>query len=141
MPTSTSKFTHGQDAGKVALALWLLVSPWMWNYSQLSTAVWNGDAVAVIVAVSSIAAMLKFNRWEELISIAAGLWLMASPLVLDYTALLPPSASIELLEKQHATPIALPASANHLAVGLAFVILSFWELNLWEIATGKSRKA
>lgn len=141
MPIPTPKFTHGQDASKVALALWLFVSPWVLNYSQARTAVWNGDAVAVIVAVSSIAAMLKFNRWEELISIFVGLWLMASPLVLDYTALLPASASAALLQRQHAAPIALPASANHLAVGLAFVILSFWELNLWEIATGKSRKA
>jgi len=140
METPAPKFTHGQDAGKVALALWLLVSPWMLNYSQVPTPVWNGDIVAVIVALSSIAAMLKFNKWEELISIVAGLWLAASPLILDYATLLPPAAAPPALERYTAQS-ALAASANHLGAGLAFVILSFWELNLWEIVSGKSNKA
>ena len=140
METLRPKFTHGQDAGKVALGLWLFVSPWMLNYSQVPAAVWNGDIVAVVVALSSIAAMLKFNKWEELISIVAGLWLAASPLVLDYATLLLPTAAPPALES-HTAQSALVASANHLGVGLAFVILSFWELNLWEIVTGKSSRA
>ena len=140
MVTATPKFTHGQDAGKVALALWLFVAPWMLNYSQAPAAVWNGDIVAVVVAVSSIAAILKFNKWEEWISIVAGLWLMASPLVLDYATLLPATGTPPV-HQRFATQSALPASANHFGVGLAFVILSFWELNLREIVSRKSRKA
>lgn len=133
------KFTHGQDAGKVVLALWLLVSPWMLGYSAARLPVWNGDAVAVVVAASSIAAMLKFNKWEEWIGIIAGLWLMASPWVLDYTPLLPTAATLPLLQRQSMN-IALPVMANHLAVGLAFVILSLWEFSVWERATGKSTR-
>jgi len=140
MVTPTPKFTHGQDAGKVALALWLFVAPWMLNYSQAPAAVWNGDIVAVVVAVSSIVAILKFNKWEEWISIVAGLWLMASPLVLDYATLLPATGTPPV-HQRFATQSALPASANHFGVGLAFVILSFWELNLREIVSRKSRKA
>jgi hypothetical protein len=122
------KFTHGQDAGKVALALWLFVAPWMLNYSHVRLVVWNGNSVAAIVAAFSIAAMFKFTKWEEWISIVAGFWLFASPWLLDYAALLPAT-------------VALPATANHLAVGLMLVILSLWELNVWELATGKSLKA
>jgi hypothetical protein len=140
METQRPKFTHGQDAGKVILALWLLVSPWMFNYAQARLPVWNGDAVAIIVAVSSIAAMLKFNKWEEWISIVAGFWLIVSPLLLDYTALLTAPETLPPLER-HVAHLALPAMANHLAVGLGIVILSLWEFGVWERATGKSTKA
>jgi len=140
METQRPKFTHGQDAGKVALALWLLVSPWMLNYSQVRLAVWNGDAVAIIVAVSSIAAMLKFNKWEEWISIVAGFWLIASPWLLDYASLLPQIVTAAHLQRDVAH-FDLPIIANHLAVGLAIVILSLWEFNVWERATGKSTRA
>lgn len=128
MNTQRPKFTHGQDAGKLALALWLLVSPWILKYTDVRLPVWNGAAVAIIVAAFSIAAMLKFTKWEEGISVAAGFWLIASPWVLGYTALLGPTRT-------------LPATANHLAVGLAFVILSLWELNVWERATRPPPKA
>ena len=127
MATRAQKFTHGQDAGKVVLALWLLVSPWMLNYSQVRMAVWNGNAVALIVAAFSLAAILKFTVWEEWINIAVGFWLIASPWFLDYTSLLGNTTT-------------LTATANHLAVGLAIVILSLWELNVWEMATGGSPK-
>ena len=133
------KFSHGQDAGKVILALWLLVAPWMLNYSEAPVPTWNGDVIAVIVALSSIAAMLKFNKWEEWISIVAGLWLMISPLVLDYATLLPPTA-VPPVRELHAAQSVLPASANHLGVGLAFIFLSLWELNVWEMVTGQSSK-
>jgi len=126
MRTAQPKFTHGQDAGKVALALWLFIAPWMLNYSEAWLVVLNGDAVAVVVAVLSIAAMLKFTVWEEWISIVAGLWLFASPWLLDYASRLAPEP-------------ALAAAANHLAVGLMMVFLSAWELNLWELVSGKSQ--
>ena len=126
-PTPAPKFTHGQDAGKVALALWLIVSPWILNYSDVRLPVWNGFAVAVVVAAFSIAAMLKFTKWEEAINIVAGFWLIASPWALDYTALLGPTKT-------------LPATANHLAVGLAVVILSLWELNVWEVISRTASK-
>lgn len=87
------------------------VSPWMLNYTKVSPVVRNGDIVGVIVATFSLAAILKFTVWEEWINIVAGFWLIASPWVLDYTALM---GNIPTL----------PATANHLAVGLAIVILS-----------------
>ncbi len=124
----------------MVLALWLFVAPWMLNYSHVRLPTWNGDAVAIIVAVSSIAAMLKFNKWEEWISIVAGFWLIASPWLLDYTSVLPATATLPGAQRQ-VVHLALPATANHLAVGLAFVILSLWELNLWELATGRSTEA
>lgn len=127
-PTPQPKFTHGQDAGKVALALWLIVSPWIFNYSEVRLPVWNGFGVAIVVAAFSIAAMLKFTKWEEVIAIVAGFWLIASPWVLGYTALL-------------GTTRTLPVTANHLAVGLAIVILSLWEFNIWERATQARPKA
>lgn len=127
MNAQRPKFTHAQDAGKVALALWLLVAPWMLHYDQAPGVLWNDYAVAIIVALSSIAAMLRFTKWDEYVSIVAGVWLFASPWLLDFSSLLAP-------------PAAFAAMANHLAVGLALVIFSLWELNVWELATGKPPK-
>ena len=128
MKTASPKFTHGQDAFKVALALWLLVAPWMLNYNHARFIVWNGAAVAVVIAASSIAAMLRFAIWEEWIGIVAGSWLFASPWLFDYSSLLTPTTT-------------LPATANHIAVGLMMVFLSLVELNLWEAAIGRFKKA
>lgn len=127
METARARFGHGPDAGKLVAALWLFVSPWMLNYSQVRLAVWNSCAVAIVVGVSSTAAMLRFTKWEEWINVVAGFWLIASPLLLDYTTLM----------GNHVT---LPAAANHLAVGLFIIILSLWELNLWEAATTVLRR-
>jgi len=80
------------------------------------------------------------NKWEEWISIIAGLWLIASPWLFDYTSLLPPTATLPALERQ-VVHLALPAMVNHIVVGLAFIILSLWEFNVWELARGKSTKA
>jgi hypothetical protein len=52
---------YGQDAGKLALALWLFVSPWMFNYSEVRLPTWNGFVVGIVVAVFSLAAILKFT--------------------------------------------------------------------------------
>jgi len=85
---------------------------------------WTGRWQAcsgLMVAVFSVAAMLRFTKWEEWINIVAGFWLIASPWLIDYTALLGSTAT-------------LPAAANHLGVGLFIIILSLWELNLWEQA-------
>jgi len=120
------KFTHGQDAAKIALAVWLFIAPWMLNYSYARFIVWNEDSVAIVVAGFSIAAILKFTTWEEWVAIIAGFWLFVSPWLFDYSKLLPPTLS-------------LPATANHVAVGLMIIFLSLWELNLWELASSKSR--
>jgi len=123
MATPTAKFPHGPDAGKILFGLWLFVSPWMLNYTQASVAVWNSDVVGLIVAGASLAAILKFTEWEEWINIVAGAWLIASPWILNYTSIL-------------ASQVALSATANYVAVGLCIIILSLWELNVWEAATG-----
>lgn len=128
MAPRRSKFTHGPDAGKLLFALWLFVSPWMLNYTQAPLAVWNSDAVGLVVAGFSLAAILKFTEWEEWVNIVAGFWLIVSPWVLDFTSQLGPAGT-------------LPATANNLAVGLCIVIFSLWELNIWEAVTGKSLKA
>jgi len=121
------KFPHGQDAGKLLVAIWLFVSPWMLNYSDVRVPVWNGNAVGFVVAAFSLGAMLKFTTWEEWVNIGAALWLIASPLVLHYTSLLGDS-------------VTLPAAANHVAVGIFIIVLSGWELTLSEEARD-SRKA
>lgn len=120
------KFAHGPDALKLVLALWLFVCPWVLNYSQARLAVWNGYAVALIVAAFSIAAMLKFTTWEEQINIVAGFWLFASSWA-GYAGFLEPK-------------VTLLAVFNHMFIGLAIVLLSLMELNLFERVTNAYAK-
>jgi hypothetical protein len=68
-----------RTGGKLALAWWLFIALWMLNYRQVRLVVWNRNAVAVVVAGSSIAGMLKFTVWEEWIGVVAGFWLLVSP--------------------------------------------------------------
>jgi hypothetical protein len=98
----------------------------MLNYSQARAAVWNGNAVAMIVAVFTIAIVLKFATWEEWITIVAGLWLFVSPAFLDYTPFVP-------------SRVPFTAATNHLTIGLMLMALSFWQLNLWELLKRKIR--
>jgi len=127
MESEKPRFAHGPDALKLAAAVWLFVSPWILKYDQASLPAWNGYAVASIVAAFSIAAMLKFTTWEEWVNIIAGFWLFASPWVLGYASLLE-------------IKVTLPATFNHMFVGIAIVMLSLVELNLFERASGSSRK-
>ena len=45
-----------EEWSELAVALWLLVSPWVLGYSALSAAMWNAVVVAVIVGVLAYSA-------------------------------------------------------------------------------------
>jgi SPW repeat len=115
MKTETQNFTHWPDTAKAAAALWLFVSPWIMSYSKEGLPVWNGWAVAIIVAVFSVAARLRFCEWKEWINFCAGFWLVASPWFLDYKASLSDN-------------VALMVAANHVIIGLIIIFLSLIEL-------------
>ena len=66
----------------------------MFNYSEVRLPTWNGFVVGIVVAVFSLAAILKFTTWEEWINIVAGFWLIASPWALNYTVLLGPTKTL-----------------------------------------------
>ena len=104
-----SSLTQWQDGSKILLACWLLSAPDLFMYKHDLLAAWNGYSVAAIFALFSMSAIVSFAAWEEWITIAAGLWLIASPWLLGYSP-------------------TTPAVWNHVVIGMLAVVLSIWEL-------------
>lgn len=75
------------------IALWILISPWVLVHistappSQLQisgAAVWNFLIVGVVMMVASMAPLTVSTAWEGRVNAAMGVWLIASPWVLDF---------------------------------------------------------
>lgn len=76
-----------QDSINVLLGLWLVLSPWILQFQGSNPAVANAVLVGAVIAVMSLAAVLRFRYWEEWIDMAIGAWLVISPWVLGVAAL------------------------------------------------------
>lgn len=101
------------DAYQLACAAFLFASPWLFAFSGAKSA--TDDIVsAVLVGASSLAALIIFREWEEWINLVLGLWILASPWVLDFQ---------------------IPA-ATHVNVGVGIVITYVSLLELWLIHYG-----
>lgn len=77
------------DWCNLGLAVLLFISPWVFSFTTEAAAAQNAWAVAVIVGVFAIAAVVKFQPWEEWINVIAGIWLVLSPWLLGFAASLP----------------------------------------------------
>ncbi|NTJ66590.1 SPW repeat protein [Agrobacterium rhizogenes] len=75
-----------QDWAKLVLAACLLASPWVFGFTNEAMPSWNAWIVAVILGILSTAALSLFAEWEEWASMALGLWSIASPWLLGFTA-------------------------------------------------------
>jgi TRAP-type uncharacterized transport system fused permease subunit len=93
------------------LGLWLMMSPRVLHFAAVHLdAVWNtwvlGAAVILITAVSRYL-LDERNPWEDIACAALGLWLMVSPWVLGFAAL-------------------VPERSNSVIVGFLVTVLALW---------------
>ncbi len=93
----------------LAIGLALFVSPWVFQFTDLSGASRNAWISGAAVAVIAVCALLALKEWEEWQDIAIGTWVMISPLVLDFTQ-------------------ALSAMYVHLLLGEMLIISAAWEI-------------
>ena len=77
---------NGQDWANLVLAILLFISPWALGFASVNSAAWNAWVVAIAIAVVAIAAITAFAVWEEWINLLLGLWLIASPWALNFSA-------------------------------------------------------
>lgn len=96
------------DIYNLALAAILLVAPWLFSFAAAAPRA-NDWATGALVVALSAAALLAYAEWEEWMSLALGLWVMASPWLLGF---------------QHAK-----AMPFNVAIGL--LIAYFSALELW----------
>lgn len=89
---------HWQDWLTGIVGVWLIISPWVIGYgmpgggTSASVTAISASPVAlnfilsgVIALVLSGAALLAYRMWEEWIEAIVGLWLIASPWLLNFT--------------------------------------------------------
>lgn len=100
---------HWQDPVNLALGLLLLVSPWLLAYADQPTATWNAVVLGVLIAGAALLALIRVMAWEEWAGIAFGVWLIASPWLLGFTAV----------------PVALWSAVG---IGAVVAVLALWAL-------------
>jgi len=76
-----------QDWASFALSLWLAVSPWVVGYAEHEAATWNAVSVGLTLALCSHFECVACEELPaEWLNLAAGVWLMSAPFVLEFTA-------------------------------------------------------
>lgn len=73
------------DISIAALAVYLLLAPWVWGYSELRTAAWNAWLSGAVIAGISV---WMYLRPQTLVGVGhglAGLWLLIAPWALHFS--------------------------------------------------------
>lgn len=70
----------------ILVGLWLVIAPWVLDYSEQSNAVWNQVGVGVVIAALASFRVFAPRQWASLswINFVLGLWLIIAPFVLTY---------------------------------------------------------
>lgn len=90
------------------LGAFLFVAPWLFAFplSRTRLDAWISGA---ILSIFSTATVFAFVKWEQLINLLIGCWILASPWVLNF---------------QH-------TAAMHVAIGIGAVVVYLSMLELW----------
>jgi hypothetical protein len=74
------------DFIKLALAAFLILTPWIFGFTSAAVASGNAWISGAVIGLASIAAIVALAEWEEWVSLVLGLWVVISPWVLGYHA-------------------------------------------------------
>lgn len=105
----TAKMKHWQDPVNLVVGLWMMASPWVLAFESERTPTANAVVFGFLIAVLALLALFKVMAWEELVSVALGVWLAVSPWVLGFTTL-------------------GVAMWNFVAAGIVVAVLALWVL-------------
>jgi hypothetical protein len=105
------KNARWQDVGNLVLGAWLFLSPWILGFTDAGLVATNAWVFGIIVAVLAALAIFAYQKWEEWLNAAIGVWVFISPWVLGAAT----NANILW---------------NSLIVGALLVILVLWSVSL-----------
>ena len=103
---------HAQDWISLVLAVVLFISPWVLGFAAEQYASWNAWVCAAVVGLVAMGAISLFKEWEEWLILLVGVWLIAAPWVLGFSAL-------------------TAALSAHVVLGLLIAVAAAWEI--WEV--------
>ena len=98
-----------QDQVILLIGVWLIVSPWAFNYPASSPPAINATIAGIIMAVLAAFDLYKTYVWAVLLNVVVGAWVAVSPWLLDII----PDRTM---------------TTSLLVSGLATVVLGLWEL-------------
>jgi len=79
----------------MVLGVWLVVTPWLFDVAEPNGAAnWSSWSVGAGIVTLAIISMCKPALWTDLIGVALGIWLVASPSVLGFGAAIATNAVI-----------------------------------------------
>lgn len=107
----TAATARWQEWTSFALGLWLAVSPWIVGYADNETATANAAVLGLALALGSHFELSLEEISAQWLNMAAGIWLVAAPFVLGFSA-------------------ATVATANSIAVGSFVMLLASSTLSL-----------
>lgn len=103
---------HAQDWANLGLAMLLFISPWVLGFSTERDPAVNAWISAVVIGALAVGALGAFREWEEWLNLLAGIWVVAAPWVLGFTAI-------------------TYAMWAHVVLGLLVAAAAAWEI--WEV--------
>lgn len=91
MATTLQQRTYMRTAGSldILVGIWLIISPFLLNYSSNSTALWNDIIAGVAVIIFAATQTAQSNRsisWPSWVNLLIGIWLVLAPFALGYSA-------------------------------------------------------
>ena len=86
-----------QDWTSFALGLWLAISPWIAGYDSDHAATANAAFVGVALALGAHFEIGLEELWAEWLNFVVGLWLLAAPFLLEFSAALVATANCMLV--------------------------------------------
>ena len=98
------------DFIKLALGVFLILTPWTFGFTAATVASGNAWISGAVIGLVSIAAIVALAEWEEWVSLVFGLWVAISPWLLGYQATV------------------ISAMRANAAIGIAIVLLAAAEL-------------
>lgn len=99
---------HWQDWLSLAVGVWLFITPIVYEYESQAAMV-SAFIVGLALILIETTAITMPSLWEEFVSIVLGVWLMISPVALDFTI------------RRNETETAV-------FVGMAVIVLSVWAI-------------
>ena len=71
-----------QDVANFVLGAWLFISPWFLGFSDAGKVATNAWIFGIIIALLALSAIFAYQRWEEWLTAAIGVWVFISSWVL-----------------------------------------------------------
>ncbi|WP_291855450.1 SPW repeat protein [Bradyrhizobium sp.] len=106
------------DLVSLVIGLGLFLSPWVFGFSAESPMNWNAWLSGILIAALALVALAAFAEWPEWLTLAAGVWVVVSPWVVQFSS----NATV--------TPL-------HVIAGIVVVVVA--ALRLWFLHQGHPR--